>query len=347
MRLVMTLLARDEADIVDAQIAFHLHAGVDFVIATDHGSEDGTREILERHEREGHLRLIRQDVPEVRQAEWVTHMARIAATDHGADWVLNTDADEFWWPRGGSLKDVLAAVPDRYGVVRGAWRHFPPRPDDGRFFADRMVARLARPAHPGAKQTVFHAHQKVAHRAVADVEVELGNHNAVGAGLELLREWLPIEILHFSFRTVEQLERKGRGGWWVNPAPDLAEHIARLGRASAQRRIADHLAAATIDDAALERGLSDGSLVIDTRLRDALGRIRRADGTFAYPGQDDPRLVFPHPTVDDDARLADETAPLAEVDGVVRAADRVAALEARIVRLEREPLGRLHRLARR
>ena len=70
----MTLLARDEADIVDAQIAFHLHAGVDFVIATDHGSEDGTREILERHEREGHLRLIRQDVPEVRQAEWVTHM---------------------------------------------------------------------------------------------------------------------------------------------------------------------------------------------------------------------------------------------------------------------------------
>ena len=44
MKLVMTLLVRDEADVVDAQIAFHLHAGVDFVVATDNrsrGRDDG------------------------------------------------------------------------------------------------------------------------------------------------------------------------------------------------------------------------------------------------------------------------------------------------------------------
>ena len=35
MKLVMTLLARDEADIVDAQIAYHLHAGVDCVEQAD------------------------------------------------------------------------------------------------------------------------------------------------------------------------------------------------------------------------------------------------------------------------------------------------------------------------
>ena len=122
MKLVMTLLVRDEADIVDEQIAFHLDAGVDFVVATDNRSQDGTTEILERYASEGDLHLIREPGEDLRQSEWVTRMARLAATEFGADWVLNTDADEFWWPQGAGLADVLAVVPERYGVVRAAWR---------------------------------------------------------------------------------------------------------------------------------------------------------------------------------------------------------------------------------
>ena len=78
-------------------------------------------------------------------------MAQLAATELGADWVLNADADEFWWPQGSGLKDVLAAVPERYGVVRAAWRNFVPRPLDADFFAERMTVRLCTPAfhhHP-------------------------------------------------------------------------------------------------------------------------------------------------------------------------------------------------------
>ena len=106
-------------------------------------------------------------------------MARLAATEFGADWVLNADADEFWWPQGASLKDVLAAVPARYGVVRGAWRNFVPRPEDEPFFAERMTVRLCTPAfhhHP------LSTHSKSAHRAVADVRVGRGNHEAFGEG---------------------------------------------------------------------------------------------------------------------------------------------------------------------
>ena len=110
MKLVQTLVVRDEVDIVDAQIAYHLNAGVDFVIASDHESLDGTTEILESYERAGQLLRIPVDGP-VREADWRTHMARLAATEHGADWVINTDADEFWVSRRGTLKETLAAVP--------------------------------------------------------------------------------------------------------------------------------------------------------------------------------------------------------------------------------------------
>ena len=130
MKLVMTLLARDEADIVESWLAFHLNAGADFVIATDNRSEDGTTDVLERYAREGHVHLIREPGEDLRQDEWVTRMARLAATEFAADWVINSDADEFWWPSGASLSEMLAAVPPRYGTVGGflpdvraaAWR---------------------------------------------------------------------------------------------------------------------------------------------------------------------------------------------------------------------------------
>jgi hypothetical protein len=338
----MTLLVRDEADVVDAQLAYHLHAGVDEVIAMDNASTDGTTEIRERYERTGRLRLIREPSDEMRQDEWVTRMARLAAAEHGADWVLHADADEFWWPRGGSVKDVLATVPERFGVVRGCWRHFLPRPDDGAFFAERMTVRLATPAHPGDKETIFHAHQKVAHRASSEVEIERGNHNAEAPGLEPLRAWHPLEVLHFSFRSLGQLERKAHGNWLRSPTYEPTAHRLLLDEAYREGRLREHYDEHAVHGEALVVGLADGTLAIDTRLRDTLRAIRADDGSFLLPtvGKG---LAFPRPSAADDAAYAAEASALVEIDGIVRAAQRVRALEARLELLERGPLRTLAR----
>ena len=58
MMLVLTLLCRDEADILESMLRFHLAQGVDRIIATDNGSVDGSLEILQRFERRGQLTLL-------------------------------------------------------------------------------------------------------------------------------------------------------------------------------------------------------------------------------------------------------------------------------------------------
>jgi hypothetical protein len=332
MKLVLTVLARDEADIIDAQVSFHLNAGVDLVIATDNNSRDGTTEILESYAREGVLQLIHEPAEGLRQGEWVTRMARLAATEHGADWVINTDADEFWWPRGGSLKDVLAAVPARYGIVQAFWRSFVPRPDDGAFFAERMTARLSQHAPINDPTSFYRPVIKVAHRADPEVTVGRGNHSLVGSTMVPLTTWYPLEVLHFPLRSRAQWTRKVE-----LQGEAFTKHIERAGTgyhlkgygALQSGAIDDQHWSLVIDDDALSRGLEDGTLVIDTRLRDALRTIR--DG-----GQ----LAFPTPSVEDDARYAMEAAVLGEADAV-RLQRRVDAFEERLASLERRSLSRL------
>jgi glycosyl transferase family 2 len=265
MKLVMTLLVRDEADIVDDAIAYHLGSGVDFVIATDHASQDGTTEILERYARDGYLHLIRESQRELSQAEWVTRMARLAASEFGADWVMNADADEFWWPRKGTLREVLEAVSERFGVVPALARHFAPRPDVTEPVCERMVAR--RPCVVD-RDDLFHVQVQVVHRARPDISIPSGNHDAHASGLLKLHEWFPIEVLHFPVRNLEQMRAKYTRR--ISTAP-----FARRMRARIAERGADGVfSELVVDDGRLVREVAAGSLAVDVRLRD---RMRSSD----------------------------------------------------------------------
>jgi glycosyl transferase family 2 len=341
MRLVATVLARDEADVIDAQIAFHLNAGADFVVATDNSSRDGTTEILEAYAREGCLHLIRQPAEGLRQGEWVTRMARLAASEFGADWVINADADEFWWPRGGSLKDTLANVPRRFGVIHAFWRCFVPRPDDDAFFADRMTVRLTQQAPINNPSSVYRPVTKVLHRADPDVVVGRGNHGLVGSDLRPLTTWNPVEVLHFPLRSRAQWMHK------VKLQGDaFTKHIERAGTgyhlsaydALQSGRIDDQYRSLLVGDGAVDKGLDEGTLVVDTRLRDALRDLRLVEGVdkgreFALPSERGQELDFSQPTAAEDAAYAVEAAVLGEADAV-RVQRRLDALEQRLLALE-------------
>jgi hypothetical protein len=272
-------------------------------------------------------------------------LGRLAATDFGADWVIHSDADEFWWPRGESLKDVLASVPDRYGIVRALLRQFVPRPDDGSFFADRMVVRLSAAAPINDPRSLFRPNLKVIHRADPNVTVSIGAQRLIDSSFAPLRGWYPIEFFHFPVRSYAQAEQKysrHRTGPGQTPSP----YYDRIEALRDEGRLNEFYESLVVDDAALARGVDDGSLVIDTRLRDALRTLRGAASSnereFALPREGIGRLRFPRLSVVEEAAYAVDVAALGEAD-VIRLQRRLDTLEQRLLILERNPALRAYR----
>ena len=341
----MTLLVRDERDIVEEHLAFHLAAGVDEVIVTDHASTDGTEEILARYESDGRVRVLREPEGPFRQREWVTGMARLAATEHGADWVINGDADEFWWPRGGSLQEVLAAVPRRYGIAQSFVRHFVPVRDDGRPFHERMTL----PAQPdGADQRPCQPVAAVPEGRPPRVPRDRARRGRARrplrrapAAARLVSDRVPplpsphagagrAEGARLGRRGREVLRLRGRAagaGDGVPRAP-VRGRGERLGRRVLRRR-----SRSRAEDA--ETGVAAGLLAEDTRVRDAIRVV--ADGGAP---------TFPRPSTLETAAFAVEAAVLAEAD-VVRTQRWLDDLERRLAAVERRAPYRAERALRR
>lgn len=328
----MVLVVRDDADVVDAQIAFHLNAGVDFVIATDHSSTDGTADILDSYARDGYVRRLSEE-GDARDTDWRAKMARLAVSEHGADWVIDSDADEFWMPRAESIKDILVAMPPRYGIVQSLVRVFLPRPDHGESFVDRMIVRrpVSSMRDDESKGRLDWALRPI-HRADPNMVVSR-DRDVVLDGRVPLRAWYPVEVLRFPLRSLEQAERRAQ---------------QRSGPSETRSRIEEELFAANalgarwtelvVDDDELDRRVGDGSLVVDERLRDALGNLEQAASEaarrYALPEHGSGgHLSLRSSSVVEDVAYAGECAALREVD-FEPLQDRISELERRITGLE-------------
>ena len=297
----MTIAVGDAADLLDAHLAFHLNTGVDFVVAADRGSQHGTTEILEAYARDGYVRRITAEGAGL--AAGHTDMARLAVAEHGADWVIPGSADEFWWPRGESLKDVLAVIPPRYSVVQALVRTFAGQRREGGFFGEDMTARTSLLGSGGPAGEPLQRMLRPVYRAEPNMVIDeedwtLGGHRVP------LRAWYPIEVLRFRASPV------------------------------------------AVDDARLDDLLADGTLVLDTRLRDAFRSLRDEAGRFARPAAGTSHITLPVPSIVEDASYAVECAAVGEVD-LVRLDQQIRELELRIAALEARFWPRVRRALRR
>lgn len=268
MRLVMTLLVRDEEDVLAANIDFHRAQGVDFFLVTDNKSEDSTPEIIRGYEKQGIARYIYEADDDYNQAAWVTRMARMAAIDYAADWVINNDADEFWWPRAGDLKETFSGIPAEQGILVAQRHDFVALNQETDVFLRDMVYRqrvslntIGKPLPP-----------KVAHRAHPEVEVSQGNHWAQLPSEPGVVEHL-VDIFHFPLRSYSQFTNKiikGGQAYERNTTQNAQAGSTwrKLYKEYQRNGLVDFYRKQSFSREQIAHGLRDGSLISDRRLPD-------------------------------------------------------------------------------
>ncbi len=268
--IVMTLLVRDEEDILAENIRYHLEQGVDHVVITDNLSADATPDIIADFVRQGVATAISETNDIYAQSKWVSRMADVAA-DMGARWVLHTDADEFWITDSGVPVSTFLRRAFLRNVVQGRRTDFVCTGDAGQPFWDRMIYAKTRSLNPIGRPLP----PKIGHRARRGIVVKPGNH-----GLEGIR-WqrkatTGLEILHFPLRSRAQFIAKTvAGGRAYERNTALPESTGRARRAQ-YREVQETGTTAWLEDnilsdAQVHAGVASGGLVVDERLRGFFG----------------------------------------------------------------------------
>jgi hypothetical protein len=196
MRLAITLLTRDEIDIIKPWFDFHAHRA-DLLIVTDNGSIDGTREFLDARKSEN-CAVLHEDGSTWEQRTWVNRMAALAA-ERGCDWCFHSDADEFW--RG----DLRTAITTTKGnaIFVPSFRY--PSTFRDNLNETNPIKRLVR----RTAQPLF-IWQKVIHQTSGFLTVVDGNHDVTFKPdiVKSAEDSKTLAIAHFNERSFEHFRRR-------------------------------------------------------------------------------------------------------------------------------------------
>ena len=219
----MTILVRDEVDIIEANIRTHASLGVDAFAVMDNNSTDGTREVLERLKDEFEI-LIIDEKGNYQQAKWMRQLAMVAKKELGADWVINNDADEFWIPNNNkTLKENLdfktsVLTVQRYNMVPDAHSVQDENFFESDYYVKNPVFYKKSKELTNPKQSIIIG--KIGPKTIVNphglIELRGGNHKAWNIAntyeylfrkYDQIKRFEPIEVFHYSIRNYTQFEK--------------------------------------------------------------------------------------------------------------------------------------------
>jgi len=278
MKFVVTIMVRDEIDVIAAVIEHHFAQGADLIIATDNGSVDGTSEVLQRYADLGVVELHHDPVHRKQHGAVVTRMARRAHAEHAADWVINADADEFWVPvdKSLTLRKALESIPLSLNAFTAPVTNLVGPPALNGSGIDRLLWRDCRTDEELQAIGVYaQPTDNAVHRGDSEIVVSQGNHFVSLKSNGQPDPAFVLEVLHLPWRSWSQFEQKVvHAGRAYEANPELRPSKNHHGMADYRRHLAGRLryvwSLRQVLEEDLVEGEKDGHFVRYTWLRDHL-----------------------------------------------------------------------------
>ena len=218
-KIVLLVFPSDQGDILKDYIEWHLDLGVDLILAEDVGSSDNTHGILESFSKRGRVQW--SLVPEKNRLKYRPEetLAKRAIDQHGADWIIQSDVDEFLCPQGYDLRTILqrAAIHAVTAISVPCFNMTGRILEFSKSATETLTLRIDQPVVATTKQAVsgnlpvpyiFVGHRpKTIARAAAFVEYYPGVHDVITAWGRA-KQLPDLHILHYPIRGFDKFQTK-------------------------------------------------------------------------------------------------------------------------------------------
>jgi hypothetical protein len=283
-KIILLTATSDQGDILKDYIEWHLHLGIDLVLAEDCNSSDETHEILDSFEKGGRVRWFRAPDKKEQGYQPAAKLIDMAREEYSADWIILNDVDEFLCAEGGDLRAILDSVADD-GVtaINVSCRNMTGPPLTKDRATKSQTLRIDRPVQETYEQQlsgdipvpwIFIRHPpKIIVRGDALERFGRGTHEVHTTRGKTLENSTLVQFLHFPIRGYDKFEKKIRNvaaffevnkhleGWW-------GWHWRRWIRIHQEGRLRDEYEKQFVAPGRAAELVQEGTCSVDTTLAD-------------------------------------------------------------------------------